>query len=202
MKFRVMTLLFCCLLLTGCAMPLSFEIAHVPEEEVFLPDRSNAPTFAPKPLPTPTPTPGPTPDLTRPVYASYLALTEEDFTLAAKVAYLEARGKGEEAYRAVLSVIYNRCMAPRFGGGMTSLETEVFRPGQFSVIWHKGFSMLEPPDEVVEYARDIFIEGNINIPYNILFFCHKKLGRDWGNRQFYKDIGGNLFFYANIERRY
>jgi len=191
-------LLLLTLLLTGCAMPL--EIVYVETEQIELstvPCQLSAAT--PRPLPKPTPTVGPSPDVTRPVYASYQALTEDDFYLAAKVAYLEAEGRGEEAYRAVLSVIYNRCMAPRFGGGMTRVETEVFRQGQFSVIHHRHFSTLEPPEEIVEYARDIFTEGNINLPYDILFFCAEHLGKGW-RWGFYKNIGGNLFFQAPTDR--
>jgi len=193
-------LLLACLALSGCAMPLSFEIVHLPGEEVFLPARSEGATPLPKALPTPTPTPAPERDLSRSVYASYLALAEEDFELAAKVAYLEARGRGEEAYRAVLSVLYNRCMAPRFGGGMTSVETEVYRSGQFSVVNHKGFATLEPPEEIVAYAQDVFAEGNTSLPHNVLFFCAMRLGKDLRGG-YYKGIGGNLFYYGSVERR-
>ena len=57
-------------------------------------------------------------------YAQEYELTEDDLVLAARVAYLEA-GSEESAYRAVLCVLYNRCVAPRFGGGVTDNRTEV-----------------------------------------------------------------------------
>ncbi|MDO4564601.1 MAG: cell wall hydrolase [Clostridia bacterium] len=199
---RLFVFLLAVSLLTGCA-----SAKQVVLERVVVPISGPAATLTPKPLPvptpsptpTPTPSPSPTPEPTVPVYVSYFSCTEEDLVLAAKVAYLEARGKGEDAYRAVLSVIYNRCMAPRFGGGQTEIETEVFRKNQFSVINHRNFDNLEPPEEIVEYARDIFYNGNINVPYNILFFCASRLGTSWGGRKFYKNIGGNLFFYGNVE---
>ena len=132
-------------------------------------------------------------------YAQAFAVTDEDLTLAARVAYLEAGGRNERAYRAVLCVLFNRCVAPRFGGKVTDIRTEAYRKGQFSVIHHKGFKTLEPPEAIIEAARDIFVYGNLDLPENILFFCAAKLGRSWGGRRFYQDIGGNLFFYGSVE---
>lgn len=132
-------------------------------------------------------------------YAQAYAVTDEDLILAARVAYLEAGGRNERAYRAVLCVLYNRCVAPRFGGKVTDIPTEAYRKGQFSVIHHKGFKTLEPPEEIVMAARDIFVYGNLDLPENILFFCASRLGKNWGGRRFYKDIGGNLFFYGSVD---
>ncbi len=132
-------------------------------------------------------------------YAQAFSVTEEDLVLAARVAYLEAGGRNERAYRAVLCVLYNRCVAKRFGGGITDIPTEAYRKGQFSVIHHKGFKTLEPPEDIVSAARDIFVYGNLDLPENILFFCASRLGKSWGGRRFYQDIGGNLFFYGNVD---
>jgi hypothetical protein len=132
-------------------------------------------------------------------YAQVFSVTDEDLILAARVAYLEAGKSNERAYRAVLCVLYNRCVAKRFGGEVTDIPTEAYRKGQFSVIHHKGFKKLEPPDEIVEAARDIFVYGNLDLPDNILFFCASRLGKSWGGRRFYKDIGGNLFFYGSVD---
>ncbi len=132
-------------------------------------------------------------------YAQVFAVTDEDLILAARVAYLEAGGTNERAYRAVLCVLYNRCVAPRFGGKVTDIPAEAYRSGQFSVIHHKGFKTLEPPEAIIEAARDIFVYGNLDLPENILFFCAARLGKSWGGRRFYKDIGGNLFFYGNVD---
>ena len=132
-------------------------------------------------------------------YAQVYTVSDEDLVLAARVAYLEAGGRNERAYRAVLCVIYNRCVAKRFGGEVTDIPTEAYRKGQFSVIHHKGFKKLEPPEAIVDAARDIFVYGNLDLPENILFFCARKLGKGWGGRRFYQDIGGNLFFYGSAD---
>ena len=132
-------------------------------------------------------------------YARAFAVSDEDLVLAARVAYLEAGGTDERAYRAVLCVLYNRCVAPRFGGKVTDIPTETYRSGQFSVIHHKGFKKLEPPGAIINAARDIFVYGNLDLPENILFFCAARLGKSWGGRRFYKNIGGNLFFYGSVD---
>ena len=132
-------------------------------------------------------------------YAQTFSVTDEDLILAARVAYLEAGGRNTQAYRAVLCVLYNRCVAKRFGGSVTDIPTEAYRKGQFSVIHHKGFKKLKPPEDIVSAARDIFVYGNLDLPENILYFCASRLGKSWGGRRFYKDIGGNLFFYGNTD---
>lgn len=132
-------------------------------------------------------------------YAQAIPVTEEDLVLAARVALLEAGERNERAYRAVLCVIYNRCVAKRFGGKVTDIPTEAYRKGQFSVIHHKGFKSIKPPEKIVEAARDIFVYGNLDLPENILFFCAARLGKGWGGRKFYQDIGGNLFFYGSVD---
>ena len=153
------------------------------------------PADTPRPVePTAAPTPLPTAQEPDPTPAEGL---EAELVLAAKVAYLEARGKGEAAYRAVLSVIYNRCKSSRFGGGETSITTEVYRKSQFSVVNGSSFESTEPPAEIVEYARDVFVNGNTNVPAGVLFFRAERLGESWGDKTFYQTIGGNSFFYAD-----
>lgn len=132
-------------------------------------------------------------------YAQVFSVSDDDLVLAARVAYLEAGGRNEQAYRAVLCVIYNRCVAKRFGGKVTDIPTEAYRKGQFSVIHHKGFKKIKPPEDIVEAARDIFVYGNLDLPETILFFCAARLGKSWGGRRFYQDIGGNLFFYGSVD---
>ena len=152
------------------------------------------PTAAPTPAPADTSAPLPTAQEPDPTPAEGL---EAELVLAAKVAYLEARGKGEAAYRAVLSVIYNRCKSSRFGGGETSITTEVYRKSQFSLVNGSSFESTEPPAEIVEYARDVFVNGNTNVPAGVLFFRAERLGESWGDKTFYQTIGGNSFFYAD-----
>ena len=132
-------------------------------------------------------------------YAQVFKVTDEDLILAARVAYLEAGVRNERAYRAVLCVLFNRCVAKRFGGKVTRISTETYRKGQFSVIHHKNFKTLKPPQEIVDAARDIFVYGNLDLPEDVLFFCAERLGKGWGGRRFYKNIGGNLFFYGSVD---
>lgn len=136
-----------------------------------------------------------------PLLSDYAAIHEvepEAVLLAARVAMLEG-GFQEDSARAVLSVIYNRCMAPRFGGEVTDIAGEVFRKGQFSVIGHKHFDTLEVPDKMLDWAWDVFLNGNTSLPDNVLFFCAQRMGKGWGNRKYYKNIGGNLFFYGSTQ---
>ncbi len=132
-------------------------------------------------------------------YAQAHAVTDDDILVAARIAYFEAGPRSERAYRAVLCVLYNRCMAKRFGGGVTDIAAETYRKGQFSVIHNKRFQTLDPPEAIIEAARDIFVYGNLDLPENILFFCAARLGKGWGGRRFYQDIGGNLFFYGSVD---
>ena len=196
-----------------CILMLPLPFAQAETEEPKLPEADTPKTAAPDPNWVPWEEPRETAeafaqDVDTPVfhgmrplsrYAQVYAVTEEDLVLAARVAYLEAGGRNERAYRAVLCVIYNRCVAPRFGGKVTEIAAEAYRKGQFSVIHHKGFKTLEPPEAIVDAARDIFVYGNLDLPENILFFCAAKLGKSWGGRRFYQDIGGNLFFYGSVD---
>ena len=202
---RILAVLLCMLL-------LPFASANAETEPLWLPEEAAAQEPDPNWIPWEEPdetaeafaADGQTADLFRgmrplSLYAQAFTVTDEDLVLAARVAYLEAGGRNERAYRAVLCVLYNRCVAKRFGGEVTDIPTEAYRKGQFSVIHHKGFKTLEPPEDIIEAARDIFVYGNLDLPANILFFCAAKLGKSWGGRKFYQDIGGNLFFYGSVD---
>lgn len=202
---RILAVLLCMLL-------LPFASANAETEPLWLPEEAAAQEPDPNWIPWEEPdetaeafaADGQTVDLFRgmrplSLYAQAFTVTDEDLVLAARVAYLEAGGRNERAYRAVLCVLYNRCVATRFGGEVTDIPTEAYRKGQFSVIHHKGFKTLEPPEDIIEAARDIFVYGNLDLPANILFFCAAKLGKSWGGRKFYQDIGGNLFFYGSVD---
>lgn len=133
-------------------------------------------------------------------YAKAIGVSEADIELAARVAYFEAGPRASEAaHRAVLCVIYNRCMATRFGGEVTDIKTEVYRKNQFSVIGHRRFLTAEMPESLLRCARDIFLWGRLSLPENVLFFHAASLGSDWGGRKVYGNIGGNLFFYGRTE---
>jgi hypothetical protein len=195
---RLLTVCLCILLL-----PLSIAQAEIDPSETDVPDPNWIPWEEPEEAVEAFRTDGEPVVFygMRPLsrYAQVFDVPDEDLTLAARVAYLEAGGRNERAYRAVLCVLYNRCVAKRFGGEVTDIPTEAYRRGQFSVIHHKGFKKLEPPEAIVDAARDIFVYGNLDLPENILFFCAARLGKSWGGRRFYRDIGGNLFFYGSVD---
>ena len=67
------------------------------------------------------------------------------------------------------------------------------------MIHHRRFDKIQPPEEYVEIARQVFYYGESYLPENVLFFCARRLGKGWGGRKFYKEIGGNLFFYGRVE---
>ena len=127
------------------------------------------------------------------VYQQYSGdYSTDDLLLACKVAYLEAGNT--DGRKAVLNVIYNRCISSKFGGGKTTIEEEVFRKSQFSVVNNSKFSDLTISDELLDYANDIFNNKHNVIPENVLFFRSSKKGNEWGNKVFYETIGGNSFF--------
>ena len=132
-------------------------------------------------------------------YAQVHPVTEDDLTLAARVAYFEAGPRSERAYRAVLCVLYNRCVATRFGAKVTDIATETYRKGQFSVVHNKRFQTFDPPEAIREAARDIFVYGNLDLPENVLFFCAERIGKNFGGHPFYRNIGGNLFFFGSVD---
>ena len=210
----------CSALLCLCMLTLSLGATPPPEEDWVTSEPTGTTQAAPAPVPIP-----PDPDWVlaasseetaeafasyglsprhhgmRPLspYAQVHAVTDEDLLVAARIAYFEAGPRSERAYRAVLCVLYNRCMATRFGGEITDIQTEAFRKGQFSVIHNKRFSTFEPPEEILDAARDIFVSGNLDLPENILFFCAERIGKGFGGHKFYQNIGGNLFFYGKVD---
>lgn len=118
--------------------------------------------------------------------------SSSDIALAAKVVYLEARGKGTEAYRAVANVIYNRVKSHRFPNTVRGV---VYESGQFSVIHHSKFDSITPSSEAYNATKDVLNGGIRPMPFNVLFFHADYLGRNWGSdKEFYKSIGGNSFF--------
>ena len=90
-------------------------------------------------------------------------------------------------------------MATRFGGKVTDIATETYRKGQFSVVHNKRFQTFDPPEAIREAARDIFVYGNLDLPENVLFFCAERIGKNFGGHPFYRNIGGNLFFFGSVD---
>ena len=156
---------------------------------------TQTPAATPEPTPVitqtpkPTETPGKDPGLDISGEYSY-----EELELAARVAYFETGSN--DGYKAVLNVIYNRCLSSKFGGRKTSISTEVYRKSQFTVVTGSKFETTTAPDKIVEFADDIFNGGKTVLPEDVFFFRSAKSGTTWGDRVYYDTIGGNAFFYG------
>ena len=118
--------------------------------------------------------------------------TSSEIKLAAKVVYLEAKGYGKEAYRAVANVIYNRVKSHRFPNNVKGV---VYQSGQFSVINHRNFNGISPSSEALEATKEVLNDGIRPLPFNVLFFHIATAGKNWGSeKEYYKTIGDNAFF--------
>ena len=162
------------------------------------------PTATPKPAPTAatettfavTPEPPAVPTAT-PVQTSSQAVPDvsgpysgEDVLLAARVAYFES-GRSEDGYRAVLCVILNRVESGRWPG---SVYDVVYQKSQFSVVGRSDFLTKTVPDSVINYANDVFNNGNRLLPTNVMSFRSSATDKTWGTRTFYGTFGGNDFY--------
>ncbi len=146
----------------------------------------------PTPMPTPKPTPKPTPE---PVIdkGDNTDYEKDEAYIAAKLMYAEGKNQSEESYYAMASVLYNRCNSSRFGG---TVEQEVYRSGQFSVVRNESFSDMIPSNEAYRIAQDVFMNGNRTIPEGVMYFRSASSGEYWSSsRTFYKTIGGNNYYY-------
>lgn len=159
------------------------------------PKPTSEPTATPKPTAVPTDAPTATPSATKkPTVEVSGEYSYEDLELAARVAYFETGS--DDGYKAVLSVIYHRCMSSKFGGKKTSIPTEVYRSSQFSVVRKSKFETTTAPDKIIKYADEVFNRGKTTVPETVLFFRAARLGTEWGTKVYYDTIGGNAYFHA------
>lgn len=118
--------------------------------------------------------------------------TEDEIYLAAKVVYLEAKGRGTEAYRAVANVIYNRVKSRKFPNNIRDV---VLQRNQFTVTNHSNFGSVKPSTQALNATREVLNGGLRPLPFNVLFFHAVHLGTNWGSdKELYKIIGNNAFF--------
>ncbi|MEG1810856.1 MAG: cell wall hydrolase [Clostridia bacterium] len=122
--------------------------------------------------------------------------SDEDIYLVAQLAYAEATSGSLSGYRAVANVLYNRCRSKKYGGGVTSVATEVYRKNQFSVVNADDFATSVPSKKALRAAREVFNDGLRVIPDGVMYFRSSSKGKVWSSaRKYYKTIGGNCFFY-------
>lgn len=157
-------------------------------------------------IPTPTPTPKPTKKpTTKPTSTPKLTAepvieaggegdyTKEEVYLVAKLIYAEGKNQSEVSYLAMASVVYNRCNSSKFGG---TIEQEVYRSNQFSVVKYDSFPDLIPSSAAYSAAKEVFYNGNRTIPAGVMYFQSASNGEYWSSsRTFYKTIGGNNYYY-------
>ncbi len=155
----------------------------------------------PTPVPTPTPKPKPKATATPKTSSSQTSVkqgekgdySENDLYLAAKLIYAEGNSQSTESFRAMANVLYNRCKSKKFGG---TVEKEVYRSGQFSVVKKSSFEGMKPNSKALKAAEEVFNEGVRVLPEGVMYFRAARLGTSWGSsREFYKTIGGNNYYY-------
>ncbi len=118
--------------------------------------------------------------------------SDDEIQMAAKLAYLEAKGTGSDGYKAVVNVLINRCNSSQFGG---SIEKEIFRSNQFTVANNRErFLSTSPDSKSVAAAEAVLLNGERLLPSDVLFFRTARAGKEWGKRTYYATIGANSFF--------
>lgn len=116
--------------------------------------------------------------------------TAEEIALAARVAYFES-AKNEQGFRAVLTVILNRVNASKWPD---TVREVIYQNKQFTVIDRSDFLTRTIPDEVYEYANDVFNNGNVLFGSNIMSFRSGRTDKVWGDRHFEGTYGGNDYY--------
>ncbi|MDL2235006.1 cell wall hydrolase [Christensenellaceae bacterium OttesenSCG-928-L17] len=165
------------------------------------PKATTKPTSTPKPSSTPTtseetpeatsaPTPSPSEEIKQGSKGNY---ADADIYLAAKLIYAEGKSQTRESFLAMANVLYNRCNSSKFGG---TVEREVYRSGQFSVVKYDSFESLVPSAAALAAVEDVFNGGKRTLPDGVLYFRSASKGEYWSSsRKFYKKIGGNNYYY-------
>lgn len=102
---------------------------------------------------------------------SGISISEEEYELLAKIVYLEARGECVEGQQAVVEVVFNRVLDPRFPD---TVEGVIYAPGQFCTV-----PMLDSayPNETQYAAIDAAIESE-GIVGDAIYFATRPLTKN------------------------
>jgi spore germination cell wall hydrolase CwlJ-like protein len=102
---------------------------------------------------------------------SGISISEEEHELLAKIVYLEARGECAEGQQAVVEVVFNRVLDPRFPD---TVEGVIYAPGQFCTV-----PMLDSayPNEAQYTAIDAAIESE-GIVGDAIYFATRPLTKN------------------------
>lgn len=122
-----------------------------------------------------------------------LEITAEDLILAAQLIYSEGKNQSEVSYWAMASVVYNRVASPKFPD---TVREVVFQENQFSYPDSnpEKFLELKPSDKALEAVIKVFVEGKLILPPDVMYFKSASLPRDWGRREYYCTVGGNMYY--------
>jgi spore germination cell wall hydrolase CwlJ-like protein len=102
---------------------------------------------------------------------SGIVMTNEEYELLAKIVYLESRGECVEGQQAVVEVIFNRVLDPRFPD---SVGEVIYAPGQFCTV-----PMLDSayPNEAQYAAIEAAIESE-GIVGDAIYFATRPLTKN------------------------
>jgi len=122
-----------------------------------------------------------------------LEFTDEDLYLAAQLIYSEGNSQSEVSFWAMASVIYNRVASNRFPDTVYDVA---FQNNQFSYPDNdpEKFLELSPCDRALEAVIKVFAEGKLILPPDVLYFKSSSLSKDWGKRDYYCTVGGNMYY--------
>lgn len=122
-----------------------------------------------------------------------LEFTDEDLYLAAQLIYSEGNSQSEVSFWAMASVVYNRVASDRFPDTVYDVT---FQNNQFSYPDSdpEKFLELSPSDRALEAVIKVFVEGKLILPPDVLYFKSSSLSKDWGKRDYYCTVGGNMYY--------
>ena len=90
------------------------------------------------------------------------------------------------------SVLFNRVASSRYPD---TIEENVFKKNQFSVVNDREkFLALEPSKRAKEAIQKVFVEGQVILPADVMYFKSARLSKSWGSRKYYATIGGNMYY--------
>lgn len=118
--------------------------------------------------------------------------TEDELYLVAQLIYAEGKGGSDESYMALASVVYNRLQSSKFPD---TIEEVCYQSGQFTVVRKDSFRDSKPSSSALNAVTAVFVEGNVVLPEEVLYFKSNRLSKDWGSsREYYSTIGANMYY--------
>ncbi|MDR0841193.1 MAG: cell wall hydrolase [Christensenellaceae bacterium] len=84
------------------------------------------------------------------------------------------------------NVIYNRLLSPKFPGTVVEV---LYQKSQFSTT-----NLKTPSSAAVAAVQQIFINGDLILPANVMYFHAASRGVTRDGYAYYGTFGGNIFF--------